>query len=53
MRESNYWLRLIRATTNFEGELKDELNYLISESAELKRILGRISSTTRNNLNKH
>ncbi len=53
MRESNYWLRLIRATIDFEGELKNELSYLIDESAELKRILGRISSTTRNNMNKN
>ncbi len=40
MRESNYWLRIIRAV----DALDDELNYLINESDELKKILGAISS---------
>lgn len=42
MIESNYWLRLIKATSE---DLKidfEELNYLIKESAELKLILGSI-----------
>ena len=50
MRESNYWLRLIDATSEFEGILKVELTDLIKESAELKNILGKISSSTRNNM---
>ena len=50
MRESNYWLRLINATLDFEGELKIEIIQLIKESAELKNILGKIASSTRNNL---
>lgn len=50
MRESNYWLRLTNATLDFNGELKTELIQLIKESAELKNILGKIASSTRNNL---
>ncbi len=50
MRESNYWLRLIQATCEFEGVLKVELVDLIKESTELKNILGKISSSTRNNM---
>jgi four helix bundle protein len=50
MRESNYWLRLIGATCELEGNLKEELSDLIKESSELKNILGKISSSTRNNL---
>lgn len=50
MRESNYWLRLIEATAEFEGILKIELVNLIKESAEMKNILGKISSSTRNNM---
>ena len=41
MRESNYWLRLIK-TTNTEVQIIDELNKLIIESSELKKILGSI-----------
>ena len=50
MRESNYWLRLIEATCEFEGIWKEELVDLIKESSELKNILGKISSSTRNNM---
>lgn len=50
MRESNYWLRLINATYEFNGILKTELTDLINESLELKNILGKISSSTRNNM---
>lgn len=50
MRESNYWLRLIKATLDFEGNLKQELDFLIKESGKLKSILGRIATTTRNNM---
>ncbi len=51
MRESNYWLRLIGATFDFEGDLNEEFIQLSNESSELKKILGRITSSTRNNLN--
>lgn len=50
MRESNYWLRLIGATLSFEDCTKSELNKLIQESSELKNILGKIASSTRNNM---
>ena len=46
MRESNYWLRLIKAsglTCNYE-----ERDRLINESRELKNILGSIVHKTRN-----
>lgn len=45
MRESNYWLRLVKATL---PELREdtELNWLLTESGELKRILGSIVSET-------
>jgi len=42
MRESNYWLRLIKATCEDLKNDFEELNYLIKESAELKLILGSI-----------
>jgi hypothetical protein len=41
MRESNYWLRLIKATVD-NGYDSDELTWLINESTELKKILGAI-----------
>jgi four helix bundle protein len=50
MRESNYWLRLVEATCEFQDKLKVELIDLIKESSELKNILGKISSSTRNNM---
>ncbi len=50
MRESNYWLRLIHATLTLEQNLSIELVYLTKESSELKNILGKIASSTRNNL---
>ena len=36
-KESNYWLRIIKATHIFYG---DKLEYLLRESAELKNIFG-------------
>ena len=47
MRESNYWLRIIKKIKDSESEL----NILINESLELKKILGSISSKSikRNN----
>ena len=38
-KESNYWLRIIKATKLSEG---DELEYLLNESFELKNIFGSI-----------
>jgi len=43
MREANYWLRLLDALDNKSEELK----YLITESKELKNILGKICSKVR------
>ncbi|MAT57322.1 MAG: four helix bundle protein [Ignavibacteriae bacterium] len=40
MRESNYWLKIIKAVSSHS----EELDLLISESEELKKILGSISS---------
>jgi hypothetical protein len=40
MRESNYWLRIIQRTVKDINE--SELDYLVKESAELKKILGSI-----------
>ena len=45
MRESNYWLRIIRATLKGAEENK-ELQYLIEESNQLKKILGSIAIKT-------
>ena len=44
MRESNYWLRIIRA---IDENTSKELIILIKESEELKNILGSITSKTR------
>ncbi len=41
MRESNYWLRLIKAVVDKVYDVK-ELEWLTNESSELKRILGSI-----------
>lgn len=43
MRESNYWLLLLKEIT-IRQELADECEKLISESTELKNILGAICS---------
>ena len=45
MRESNYWLRIIKRTVKEVNT--DELEYLIKESAELKKILGSIVQKSR------
>jgi len=45
MRESNYWLRIIKRTVK-EVNVTD-LDYLINESEELKNILGSIVQKTR------
>ena len=45
MRESNYWLRIIKGTVR-EANSK-ELDFLIKESSELKNILGSIVQRSR------
>ena len=45
MRESNYWLRILDELDSLKNE---ELEYLVKESDELKKILGSISSKNRN-----
>ncbi len=45
MRESNYWLRIIKRTVK-EVNIQ-ELDYLIQESGELKNILGSIVQKSR------
>ncbi len=46
MRESNYWLRIISAIF-IEMNNKSQLDNLIKESEELKKILGAISKKAR------
>jgi four helix bundle protein len=48
MRESNYWLRIIDEI-NESNTIKNELDWLINESKELKNILGAIVQKTRTN----
>lgn len=45
MRESNYWLRVINAILT-DKKSTVQLNYLITESDELKKILGSIVNKT-------
>lgn len=45
MRESNFWLRIIKATVS-ELSKDSELNHLLDESEQLKKILGSIVSKT-------
>jgi four helix bundle protein len=45
MRESNYWLRIIKATMD-GNKLDNELIPLIDESSQLKKILGSIVTKT-------
>ena len=49
MRESNYWLRLIKVISNNLELDKEKLNNLVNESAELKLILGSIVSKSKRN----
>lgn len=44
IRESNYWLRILKET---KISPSDKTDLLISESEELKKILGKIVSTSR------
>ena len=45
MRESNYWLRMIKATLT-QNTADVELDFLIDESNQLKKILGAILTKT-------
>jgi four helix bundle protein len=45
MRESHYWLRIIKRTV--KGINMSECDYLIKESGELKNILGSIVQKSR------
>lgn len=45
MRESNYWLRIIKATLE-SNSLESDLILLIDESTQLKKILGSIVTKT-------
>lgn len=45
MRESNYWLRVIKATLD-DNKLDDDLLPLIDESSQLKKVLGSIVTKT-------
>jgi four helix bundle protein len=47
MRESNYWLLVIDGVLEDSKIDVEELNYLTSESIELKNILGKIAFKTR------
>lgn len=47
MRESNYWLRIINAI-NDNLKNPSELQWLIKESTELKKILGSIVTRSKN-----
>lgn len=50
MRESNYWLRIMDATISATKNENEELNYLLKESSELKKILGSIIVKSKANL---
>ena len=45
MRESNYWLRIIKATLE-SNSLESDLIFLIDESTQLNKILGSIVTKT-------
>lgn len=47
MRESNYWLRIIKATHSENELTTDQLEFVIKESQELKNILGAIVMNSR------
>lgn len=45
MRESNYWIRIIKATTD-TNKYGQDLDFLLDESDQLKKILGAIVTKT-------
>ena len=48
-RESNYWLRLILATNNFDEKISAGIKELEIESLELSKIIGKIVVSTKTN----
>lgn len=46
-RESNYWLRLILATENFDTKVKTGIEDLEKESLEIAKIIGKIIISTK------
>ena len=46
IKESNYWLRLLERIIDFHYD-ETELKYLIDESSQLSKILGKISAKTK------
>lgn len=46
-RESNFWLRLVLATTNFDETIKAGIQELEEESMALSRIIGKIIVTSK------
>ncbi|MBA3632672.1 MAG: four helix bundle protein [Acidobacteria bacterium] len=46
-RESNFWLRLISATENFNDPVRKGINDLESESLEIANIIGKIITSTK------
>jgi four helix bundle protein len=48
-RESNYWLRIVNSSYDFNNEVASELNYLIKESGELISIHASILNKTPTN----
>ena len=46
-RESNYWLRLILATENFDTKVKTGIEDLEKESVEIAKIIGKIIISTK------
>jgi len=47
MRETSYWLRIIRKVFKIDPGNVSELESLVSESDELKKILGSITANAR------
>lgn len=47
-RESNFWLRLILATSNFEENVKKGIEELEEESISISKIIGKIIITAKN-----
>lgn len=46
-RESNYWIRLILATENFDPKVKKGIEDLENESIEIAKIIGKIITSTK------
>ena len=50
IRETNYWLRIVKATIELKEKDNSELMYLLDESTQLKKILGSIIVNSKANL---